>query len=83
MLLGPREDSRLQRLEAAARTTYAPGKTILVADREDAYVPDSVEHMRKTAEAKAGPVAFVCQGTTCSPPTTDGNRLRELLRGSR
>jgi len=80
VLLGPQDDPRLQQLEVAARTTYAPGKTVLVADREDAYVPDSVEHMRKTAEAKAGPMAFVCQGTTCSPPTGDPDRLRALLR---
>ncbi len=82
VLLGSRADPRLRHLETAARETYAPGKTILVADREDAYVPDSVEHMRQTAEAKAGAVAFVCQGTTCSPPTADPDRLRALLRGA-
>ncbi len=83
VLLGPRKDPRLRQLEAVARTTYAPGKTILVADREEAYVPDAVEHMRKTAEAAAGPVAFVCQGSVCSPPTGEPERLRDLLRGSR
>ena len=82
VLLGSRRDPNLHRLEVAARETYAPGKTILVADKEDAYVPDSVEHMRKTAEARAGAVAFVCQGTTCSPPTSDPERLRALLRGT-
>ena len=83
VILGPREDLRTERLAAAARTTYAPGKTILVVDREETYVPDAVEHMRHTAEARAGPVAFVCRGTTCSPPTADPERLRELLRGRR
>jgi len=83
VLLGSRDDASLRRLEAAARETYAPGKTVLVADRDDAYVPDSVEHMRHTAEAKAGAVAFVCQGTTCSPPTSDPERLVALLQGSR
>lgn len=83
VLLGSPTDPALRRLASAARETYAPGKTILVADREDAYVPDAVEHMRHTAEARAGPVAFVCQGTTCSPPTADPERLRALLRGAR
>ncbi len=82
VLLGSREDARLRALGTAARSTYAPGKTILVADREDAYVPDAVEHMRKTAEAQAGPVAFVCQGTTCSPPTAAPEALRGLLKGT-
>ncbi len=81
VLLGPRKDPRLRALEAAAQETYAPGKTILLAEKEDAYVPDAVEHMRKTPEAQAGPVAFVCQGTTCSPPTADPQRLRALLKG--
>ncbi len=83
VLVGPRKDPRLMALEAAAHATYAPGKTILVADREDTYVPDAVEHMRKTAEARSGPVAFVCQGTTCSPPTADPDHLRALLQGAR
>ncbi len=81
VLLGGRHDPATEKLAAVARLTYAPGKTILVADREDAYVPEAVEQMRKTAEAKAGPVAFVCQGTSCSPPTSDPDRLRRLLRG--
>jgi uncharacterized protein YyaL (SSP411 family) len=80
VLLGPRDDTRLQALERAAREAYAPGKTILVVDSVEAYVPDAVEHMRTTPEARAGPVAFVCQGTSCSPPTADPERLRVLLQ---
>ncbi len=83
VLLGSRDDPALQGLAATARGTYAPGKTVLIADRNEAYVPDAVEHMRRTAEAKGGPVAFVCQGTTCSPPTSDPERLSALLRGAR
>ena len=82
VLLGPREDERLRRLAVAAREAYAPGKTILIADREDTYLPDAVEHMRHTAEARAGPVAFVCQAATCSPPSSDPERIRSLLRGT-
>ncbi|HII40195.1 MAG TPA: thioredoxin domain-containing protein, partial [Thermoplasmata archaeon] len=83
VLLGSRENPRLRQLETTARSTFAPGKTILVADKEETYMPDSVAHMRRTAEAMAGPVAFVCQGTTCSPPTDDVERLSQLLRGAR
>ncbi len=83
VILGPPSAAGVQGLAAAVRGTYAPGKTVLVADRDESYVPDAVEHMRKTAEARSGPVAFVCQGTVCSPPTKDPARLRELLRGSR
>ncbi len=80
VILGSREDPKARALHAAAASTYAPGKTVLVAENADAYVPDAVEHMRKTPEAKAGPVAFVCSGTVCSPPTSDPERLRAILR---
>ena len=82
VLLGDRQAEGLRRLAAAARETYAPGKTILIVDKEDAYVPDAVDEMRRTPEARAGPVAFVCQGTSCSPPTADPDRLRTRLRGA-
>ena len=44
-------------------------------------MPALIEPMRKTKEAKAGPVAFVCQGNVCSQPTSAPERLRELLAG--
>ncbi len=80
VILGPAADPRTRALHAAASSTYAPGRTILLADSADSFVPDAVEHMRNTSEARAGPVAFVCSGTVCSPPTSDAERLRTLLR---
>ncbi|HEX9340599.1 MAG TPA: thioredoxin domain-containing protein [Thermoplasmata archaeon] len=82
VILGPREDPTTLSLRAAATETFAPGKSVLVVDRDDAYVPALVEPMRATREAKAGPVAFVCQGNACSPPTADPERLRALLAGN-
>ena len=82
VILGGSEDPRTRSLLSSARETYAPGKSLLLAEKDDSYVPDAVDHMRKTAEARAGPVAFVCQGTACSPPTADPERLRALLRGT-
>jgi len=79
VLLGPRDDPRLRDLHAAAVSAFSPGKAILVVEREEAYVPEPVDGMRRTREAQAGPVAFVCRGRTCSPPTSDPERLRALL----
>src|SRR5213083_992610 len=79
VILGPRDDPTTLALRAAATETFAPGKTVLVVDRDDAYVPALVEPMRATREAKAGSVAFVCQGNVCSPPTPDPDRVRRLL----
>ena len=82
VILGPRTNPKIQSLRSAALGTFAPGKTVLIVDKEDAYVPPLVDSMRNTKEAKAGPVAFVCQGTLCSPPTSDADHLRELLAGT-
>jgi len=79
VVLGPRDDPRVRELRETASGTYAAGKTVLVVDRDDAYVPPPVEPMLKTKEAKTGPVAFVCQGQVCSPPTSDPTRLRTIL----
>src|SRR6266540_1634207 len=81
VILGPRDDPTTLALRAATTETFAPGKSVLVVDREDAYVPALVEPMRSTREAKAGPVAFVCQGNVCSLPTANPDQLRALLVG--
>ena len=82
VILGPRTDTAVQSLRAAALETFSPGASILVVDKDDMFVPALVEPMLKTKEAKAGPVAFVCQGNVCSPSTSSPERLRELLIGS-
>jgi len=79
VILGPRDEPRVRALRDAATAAFAPGKTILLVDGRDSYVPAPVEPMLATKEAKAGPVAFLCQGNTCSPPTSDPGRLRALL----
>lgn len=79
VIVGPRDDERVQALHSIAVTTFSPGKTVLLVERGDAYVPAAVEPMLTSKPAEAGPVAFVCKGTTCSPPTSDPEGLRSLL----
>jgi len=79
VVLGPHDDPRVRKLQETASGTYSAGKTVLVVAGDDAYVPPPVEPMLKTKEAKTGPVAFVCQGQVCSPPTSDPTRLRTIL----
>src|SRR3989440_10618891 len=81
VILGPRTAPEVRSLLVAAAESFAPGKTVLIVDKEDAYMPALIEPMRKTKEAKARPVALVCQGNVCSPPTSAPERLRELLAG--
>ena len=79
VLVGPREDPRIRELRTAAVATYSPGMSLLIVDHADTYVPAIVEPMLRTREAKAGAVAFICRGNTCSPPTSDPTVIRALL----
>ncbi len=82
VILGPRDDPRVKALHAAASSSYAPSRSVLVAGGKESYLPALVAPMLRTREAKAGPVAFVCKGTTCSPPTADPERVRGLLEAA-
>lgn len=79
VLVGPPDDPRTRDLRTAALASYSPGKTILVVDREDTFIPAIVKPMLQTREAKAGPVAFICRGSVCLPPTSDPAQVRGLL----
>ncbi|HEY7588440.1 MAG TPA: thioredoxin domain-containing protein [Thermoplasmata archaeon] len=81
VILGPQDDPKVMQLREAASSTYSAGRTLLLVDGEDGYLPDAVGPMRNAPEAREGPVAFVCTGTVCSPPTKDPERLRVLLGG--
>src|SRR2546426_11290376 len=79
VVLGARDHPRASALRRAAVETFAPGKTVLVVDKTDAYVHALVVPMRATKEASAGPLAFVCHGNVCSPPTSDAAPGATLL----
>ncbi|TLZ61456.1 MAG: thioredoxin domain-containing protein [Methanobacteriota archaeon] len=79
VIVGPRNDVRTKALLDSATTTFGGGKTVLVVERNDAYVPAPVAPMLSSKVASGGPVAFVCQGTTCSMPTSDPEKLRTLV----
>src|SRR5437899_2152714 len=79
VVLGGRDHPRAGALRRAAVETFAPGKTVLVVDKADAYVPALLVPMLATKDASAGPVALVCQGNVCSPPTSDAARVMTLL----
>ena len=79
VIVGPRDDAKVKALHTAAIATFSPGKTVLVVARGDAFIPAAVEPMLKSKPASGGPVAFVCKGMSCSPPTSDPQKLRALL----
>ena len=81
VIFGGVDDPAVAILAEAARTAYAPGKTVMIAEARDVYVPEAVEAMRRTAASHPEPAAFVCAGRTCTPPTSDPDGVRASLRG--
>jgi hypothetical protein len=57
----------------AAHAVYRPNKVVLGN-------AGPVEPFAQSLPAKAGPLAYLCLGSSCRPPTRDGAALRALLR---
>jgi len=57
----------------AAHSVYQPGKVVL-------GTAGKVEAFAKILPAKDGPVAYLCTGTACQPPTSDGEKLKAMLK---
>jgi uncharacterized protein YyaL (SSP411 family) len=57
----------------AAHSVYQPNKVVLGN-------AGAVEPFAKTLPAKDGPLAYLCTGKACQPPTSEPAKLRNLLR---
>src|SRR5207247_1103727 len=63
VILGPRTAPEVRSLQLAAAQSFAPGKTVLIVYKENAYLSGLIATIRKLNEAKAGPVAFCGRGS--------------------
>jgi hypothetical protein len=77
VITGEPEDPNTQELWRTALGTFHPGRTILLA--KGGHVPEAAKAMMASPLARGGPVAFVCTGMVCAPPTGDAAQLRRLL----
>ncbi|HEV8594877.1 MAG TPA: thioredoxin domain-containing protein, partial [Thermoplasmata archaeon] len=77
VITGSLTDPTAKKLHEVVLATYHPSRSILLAD--GGFVPEAAKAMLDSPLAKHGPVAFVCKGTTCAPPTADAAALRKLL----
>lgn len=57
----------------AIHSVYQPNKVVLGNS-------GAVEAFAKTLPAKDGPVVYICTGTACQPPTSDGGKVKGLLK---
>ncbi|HLE95975.1 MAG TPA: hypothetical protein VI997_01280, partial [Candidatus Thermoplasmatota archaeon] len=72
-------DARGDALAKAALAPYAPGRVVvrLEPGASGEGIPAAARGM--LAHAGAGPLAFVCHGTSCSAPTADPGALARLV----
>ncbi len=81
VLVGKRDDARTRALAREIFRTYLPNRNIAWLDPTD---PESRKACAALAEGKEpkgdAPVAYVCQGRTCSLPISRPEALSEMLR---
>ena len=80
VITGPANDPTAQALEAAAHRVYRFGKSVLRVTRETPQLhlagtlKETLPHLPSNK-----PLAVVCSGQTCLPPTSDPAQLTALL----
>ena len=76
VLVGDHRDRKFQELLRAVHSIYQPGKVVLGNT-------GPVEAFALKLPSKDAPIAFVCTGTICQPPTKDPTQLKLLLQQAR
>jgi uncharacterized protein YyaL (SSP411 family) len=83
VVTGHSNDPAAQALEAAAHHVFRLGKSVLRVTPETPQLHLAGALKETLPHLSAGkPLAVVCSGQTCLPPTSDPARLKELLTGA-
>jgi hypothetical protein len=83
VITGRSNDPAAQALEAAAHRVFRFGKSVLRVTPETPQLHLAGALKETLPHLPAGtPLAVVCSGQTCLPPTSDPAQLRELLTGA-
>jgi uncharacterized protein YyaL (SSP411 family) len=73
VLAGDPSSRKLTELLHAVHSVYQPNRVVLGNT-------GAVEDFARTLPATNGPVAYLCTGTACSPPTSDLAQLKALVK---
>jgi len=73
VVAGKNDSAGFQTLVQAAHSVYQPNKIILGNT-------GTVQEFAQTLPAKKSAAAYLCIGTACQPPTSDAEKLKEMLR---
>ena len=73
VIAGDANSPKARELLRAAHSVYQPNKVVM-------GTTGAVEPFAKTLPAKDGPVAYLCTGTACQPPTNDAQKLKAMMK---
>ncbi len=76
-VVGARDDAATSRLLHALRSRFLPNKVVILVS--GAEIRQMVEYTRGLSQQDGKATAYVCSGHSCQMPTTDPDRLLQLL----
>jgi uncharacterized protein YyaL (SSP411 family) len=81
VIAGPRDDAATHSLLREVHARFLPDKILLLADGGPGqqWLGERLEFLRTVAPIKGQSAAYVCENFVCQLPTTEVEKLRELL----
>ncbi|RMF94458.1 MAG: thioredoxin domain-containing protein, partial [Nitrospinota bacterium] len=81
VIVGQKEDPQTQALWKKALSLYRPGKLVLLYEKDTSLLspPPVVADILKATPPERQPLAYVCAGNVCAPPTGDAEQMASLL----
>jgi uncharacterized protein len=81
-VIGNQSDPQAVSLWNAALATYRPSKVTMrfSAGQTGAGFPAAAQSMFAASSSARAPIGFICAGSECSHPASDGDQLAELIK---
>ncbi|KRT66491.1 MAG: hypothetical protein XU11_C0008G0057 [Candidatus Dadabacteria bacterium CSP1-2] len=79
VIVGERDDQRVEELLRTAWSIYRPHKIVIQINSSNSELGNLSQTIQEISKLKS-PVACVCAGTRCAEPTNDPNVLAETIR---
>jgi uncharacterized protein YyaL (SSP411 family) len=79
-IIGAKDDLRVQRFVQTIRGCFLPNKVIAVSEPDDAEGAALIPLVRGKSLVSGAPAVYLCQGSSCRAPITEGAELEKALR---
>ena len=81
VIAGPRDSAETKAMLREVHARFMPNKTVLLADGAEgqAWLGQRLEFLKTAAPIGGKSAAFVCENFVCQLPTSEVEKLHELL----